>query len=118
VRVAPGIEAFGGGGFRVAGRWIAGSLLILNDVAEPWRPTSLAEVTAADLSQVVAERAGVEFILLGVGARMAPPPKTLRQALATSGIGLETMSTPEACRLYNVLAQEGRRIAAALLMVL
>jgi uncharacterized protein len=41
----------------------------------------------------------------------------VREALAAARVGLEVMDTPQACRLYNVLAQEGRRIAAALIAV-
>jgi uncharacterized protein len=64
-----------------------------------------------------AGRAEVEFLLLGVGPRNAPPPKPIRQALLAAGIGLEFMDTPAAARLYNVLTSEGRRVAAALIAV-
>jgi len=59
----------------------------------------------------------VELLLFGQGARMAPVPPALRQGLREAGIGLEPMDTGAACRTYNVLAAEGRRIAAALIAV-
>jgi uncharacterized protein len=59
----------------------------------------------------------VEFVVLGLGSQIAPPPKAVREALAGARIGLEVMDTPSAVRLYNVLASEGRRIAAALIAV-
>ena len=56
-------------------------------------------------------------MLLGTGETVSPAPRTVREALQAAGIGLEVMSTPEACRLYNVLAAEGRRIACALIAI-
>ena len=80
--------------------------------------TSLAELTAESLQPVLAAgRAEVEFLLLGVGARNAQPPRAIREALLAAGMGLEFMDTPAAARLYNVLTSEGRRVAAALIAV-
>jgi uncharacterized protein len=116
MRTAPGVEAYGGGGFRVAGTRIDGSILILADDVRPWPPTSSASLTAEDFADVfAADRAAVEFVLLGTGAAVAPVPAIVRAALRDEGIGLEVMSTPEASRLYNILAADGRRMACALI---
>lgn len=118
MREPPSVDAFGGGGFRVGGERIEGSVLILNDDAGPWSPVALAALNTDDFAPVLsAPREAVEFVLLGTGARIAPAPRPVREALAAAGVGLEVMSTPEACRLYNVLARDGRRIAAALIAV-
>ena len=118
LRHAPAIEGYGGGGFRVQGEWIQGSTLILDDVARPWRVAALAELAPDAFAPVLAEgAAAVEFVLLGTGATTAPPPRAVREALKAAGLGLEIMDTPAACRLYNVLAQDGRRVAAALIAV-
>ncbi|CAN5301889.1 Mth938-like domain-containing protein [soil metagenome] len=117
MREAPAIDGYGAGGFTVSGTRIDGSLLILDDKAGPWSPRSLADLTSTDFADVIARKVEVEFVLLGCGLRMAPPPKALRGAFADLRIGLEVMDTPTACRLYNVLASEGRRLAAALLAV-
>lgn len=117
-RAAPSIDAYGDGGFRLDGAWHAGSLLIVADAAQPWAVASLAELTPESLAPVLqAGRAEVEFVLLGVGARNAQPPRTVREALLAAGVGLEFMDTPAAARLYNVLTAEGRRLAAALIAV-
>jgi len=117
-RDAPSIDAFGGGGFRLSGAWHTGSLLILADEARPWPVAALAELTLESLEPVFAAgRAEVEFLLLGVGARNAQPPRAIREALLAAGLGLEFMDTPAAARLYNVLTSEGRRLAAALIAV-
>ena len=119
MREPPAVEAFGGGGFRVAGRRIEGGLLILDDQPGLWPAgPGLADLTAEEFAAVLgAPREAVEFVLLGTGAGVAPAPRPVREHLAKAGLGLEVMSTPEACRLYNVLARDGRRIAAALLPV-
>lgn len=118
LRQPPSIETYGGGGFRVSGERLEGSILILDDAATPWPAPALAELGAQDFQAVTAAQPGVvELVLLGTGLRTAIAPRALREALAAAGLGLEVMSTPEACRLYNLLAQEGRRLAAALIAV-
>jgi uncharacterized protein len=117
-RNAPSIEAYGEGGFRLDGARHEGSLLIVSDEARSWPVRTLAELTAERLAPVLeAGRAEVEFLLLGVGARNAMPPRPVRDLLQRAGIGLEFMDTPAAAKLYNVLTAEGRRVAAALIAV-
>jgi uncharacterized protein len=117
-RDAPSIDAYGDGGFRLDGERHEGSLLIVGDVAQVWPVTSLAELTVEALAPVFAAgRAEVEFLLLGVGARNALPPRAIREALLVAGMGLEFMDTPAAAKLYNVLTAEGRRLAAALIAI-
>ena len=116
MREALAIESFGPGGFRVAGVWRPGSLLILADAARDWRPANLADVSAEDFAEVLAAEAGqVEFVLLGTGPRQALPPRAVATALRTAGLGLEFMATDAAARLHNVLASEGRLFATALI---
>jgi uncharacterized protein len=118
LRQPPLVEAFGGGGFRIAGERWDGSVLILNDAVQAWPVASLAALTPADLAVVLdAPREGVELLLLGVGASLSLAPKAVREALKAANLGLEVMTTPEACRMYNYLAGEGRRVAAALIAV-
>jgi uncharacterized protein len=59
----------------------------------------------------------VDVIFLGMGAEIAHAPAGLRTRMEELGIGLEVMASPAACRTYNVLAAEGRRVAAAVLPV-
>lgn len=118
MRQPPSIDAWGGGGFRVSGQWRPGSLLILDDAPRDWSVAGLQTLTVADFAPVLA--AGpevVEFVLLGTGLTQALPPREIRDALRAAGLGLEFMSTEAAGRMYNVLAGEGRRMAAALIAV-
>jgi uncharacterized protein len=117
LRRPPSIDAWGGGGFRVSGDWLPGSLLILDDQPRSWPATALASLTPADFADVFAAGGAVEFVLLGVGLVNALPPREVRDALKLAGVGLEFMSTEAAARTYNVLASEGRRLAAALIAV-
>ena len=117
MRQPPSIDAWGGGGFRVAGAWRPGSLLILDDQPRDWSVSSLSELTPEAFAEVFAAGGAVEFVLLGVGLANALPPRPVRDALKAAGVGLEFMSTEAAARTYNVLASEGRRLAAALIAV-
>ncbi|HJV40694.1 Mth938-like domain-containing protein [Caulobacter sp.] len=117
MRQPPSIDAWGGGGFRVAGVWRPGSLLIVDDQPRDWAVTALADLTPASFAEVFAAQGTVEFVLLGVGLANALPPRPVRDALKAAGVGLEFMSTEAAARTYNVLASEGRRMAAALIAV-
>ncbi len=110
------IESYGSSGFRVTGVAYRSSILVFPDETVSWAVTDMADVTFDALRPVV-ERGGVEILLLGCGARMAPPPIALRQALRAAGIVVDAMDTGAACRTYNVLLAEERRVAAALLAV-
>ncbi len=114
----PVIDAFGGGGFRISGERVDGSVMILQGAVRSWPVRSLQALEPHHLSAVA--RLGpleVEVLLLGAGAGMALTSKAVREAMFNAGVGLDVMSTPEACRMYNYLAGEGRRVAAALLAV-
>jgi uncharacterized protein len=118
MRRPPSIDAFGGGGFRVSGFWRPGSLLILNDDPDDWRPAALADLRVEDFASVLAGGPELsEFVLLGTGPEQAQPPRQVREIIRAAGLGLEFMSSAAAARTYNVLVSEGRRFAAALIAV-
>ncbi|HEY1425639.1 MAG TPA: MTH938/NDUFAF3 family protein [Caulobacteraceae bacterium] len=118
MREPPAIDSYGGGGFRVAGVWRPGSLLILGDAPQAWRPAVFADIAIEDFAAVLAAPRGtVEFVLLGTGAAQALPPREIRDALRSAGLGLEFMATEAAARTHNVLASQGRLFATALIAV-
>jgi len=118
MRMAPGVEAYGGGGFRVAGQRYEGSILIFEDGVRPWSVPDLKSLTPDALAPALAAGiATVEFVLIGAGLAVAPAPRPVRDAVQAAGLGLEVMNTPEACRLYNLMAEDGRRVAAALIAI-
>jgi uncharacterized protein len=112
------IDGYGGGGFRVSGQRIEGSVIVFPDKVVPW---SVEEgmLSAGSLEAVsAAGRAGtVELLLIGTGARMTRIDGALRRALRADGVVVEAMDSGAACRTYNVLMAEGRRVAAALIAV-
>jgi uncharacterized protein len=110
----PFIERYGSGGFRVSGTVFTGSVLILPDRALAWAPASLAEITPESL-RPAAEHGDIEILLIGCGRRMQLIAKPLRAALREVGIVIDTMDSAAACRTYNVLVAEERRVAAAIL---
>jgi len=108
------IEAYGTRGFRVTGTLHAGSILVFPETSMAWPVQSMAEVTVAALDPVIA-RGGVEILLLGCGPRLLRVAPELRQSLRAAGITVDAMDTGAACRTYNVLLAEERRVAAALI---
>ena len=112
--VQPGrqvIERYAASGFRVSGAVYTGPVLVFPDVTLVWAEAAL---TAESLAPII-EHGGVELLLLGLGRRMTPIAAGLRAALKASGVAIEAMDTGAACRTYNVLLAEDRRVAAALL---
>lgn len=107
------VESYGNGGFRIAGEWHEGSLLLLPSGIRPLRGAPSVD----GLGDVLGAADPVDVLLVGMGADIAPLPRPLRAALDEAGIGVEVMSTPSACRTYNVLLTEARRVAAALVAV-
>lgn len=107
---AQAIEGYGPGFFRVGGHVLRGAALVTPWDAGPWGglPDCAAPLTLAGR---------IDVLLLGMGAEIAHAPQAFREALEAAGIGVEVMNSPAACRTYNVLLGEGRRIAAALLPV-
>ena len=90
------------------------SLVVLPDeVISDWT-TTWTGLTAPDFD-VVLMRAP-EIVLLGTGQRQHFPSPAIYKALIAARIGVEIMDTPAACRTYNILAGEGRRVAAALIL--
>jgi len=90
------------------------SLIVLpGRIITEWQPVAPDAMTQEHFSELSEQ--GLEILLLGTGARLCFPSPRLIQALAQQGIGLETMDTFAACRTYNILAAEGRKVAAALI---
>lgn len=111
------LDAYGGGGFRISGVFHAGSILLLPTGPRSWAPQGMDELDLAAFGPVLAERRAFEILLLGTGARFALLAPKLRLSLQENGLAVDAMDTGAACRSFNVLTAEGRRVAAALLAV-
>ena len=104
------IEGYGPGFFRVGKHMLRGACLVTPWVAGPWGGM-------ADVATPLALVGRIDVLLVGTGAEIAHVPPAFRDALEAHGIGVEVMNSPAACRTYNVLLGEGRRVAACLLVV-
>lgn len=104
------IEGYGPDFFRIGGEVIEGGALIHAAGARSWGGYE-------DTETILAVKSEIDFILLGTGDSMTPVPAAFRAALQEAGIGIEPMASPSACRTYNVLVSEGRRVAAVLVPV-
>lgn len=82
-----------------------------------WPAATLEDITADSLSPVHDIEESVDLLIVGCGPDFAPEPAGLRSALKAKDLSLEWMDTGAACRTYNVLAGEERRVAAALIAV-
>ena len=92
----------------------AQNLVVLGDrIVTDWQPGGFDHLTAEDFSRLAGLKA--EIVLLGTGARLRFPRPELTRALYAARIGLEVMDLQAACRTYNILAAEERKVAAALL---
>ncbi len=91
------------------------SLIITPDtLIRNWPPVDFNQLTIEHLETVA--RLEPELVLLGLGSRLQFPDPFLTEPLTSRNIGIECMDTPAACRTYNFLAAEGRRVAAAILI--
>jgi uncharacterized protein len=115
----PAIDAYGDGGFRIGGVRKEGATLILDGSARSWRdaPRDAGALTPEHFADLIGAQARPDMVVLGAGARLIHPPAAVRKAFRDAGIGLEVMDTGSACRAYNLLAGEARRVYAALLPV-
>jgi uncharacterized protein len=98
---------------RIADRWLAGHVIVAPDrVIDTWQVSEPARLKLGDLQPAIDLQP--EIILLGTGSQLLLPDVELMSALADFSIGLEIMNTPAACRTFNVLVHEHRRVVAAL----
>lgn len=88
-------------------------LLDAKRIIANWAPGGFAGLGADDFAAIVA--LGPEVVLVGTGSRLRFPPVAVLRPLIDARIGYEIMDFAAACRTYNVLASEGRAVAAALL---
>jgi uncharacterized protein len=107
------IDSYGPGGFRIGEVWHDGAQIVSPEGVAPLE-TPLSPERLAPLVRMAPD---IDVVLIGQGPEIAPLPRNIRVLLEEAGIGVEIMATPSACRTYNVLLAEERRVAAVLLPV-
>ena len=104
------IDGYGPGFFRVGGEVLTGAVIVTATGAKRWAGLE-------DFAALTGLATQVDVILFGSGATMTGAPAALTRAVEEAGMGLEPMASPSACRSYNILLAEGRRVALAALPV-
>jgi uncharacterized protein len=107
------ITGYGEGYVMVNGQRHEASLIVLPDRIVPWDAQSFDALSLEHFSSLKDLR--LEILLLGTGPRQRFPHPRLTAPLAQAGIGVEVMDLQAACRTYNILVAEERKVAAALL---
>ena len=107
------ITAYGDDYVMVNGARQETSVVVTAEEVAPWSAATFEALTADDFRALA--RLGVEIVLLGTGRRQRFPHPRLTASLAEARIGLEVMDLKAACRTYNILVAEERRVALALL---
>ena len=82
-----------------------------------WPVDALGAITLESVAPITLADPAIELLILGCGQKFALAPPALREKLRGHGIVVEAMATPAACRTYNVLLAEDRRVAAALIAI-
>lgn len=104
------VEGYGPGFFRIGGAVWRGPVLT--------GPAGTAEWGGyGDGDALLALAGRIDVLFVGTGAEVAHLPADITGRLQAAGIGIEAMTSPAACRTYNVLLAEGRRVALAALPV-
>ncbi|MFN3701394.1 MAG: Mth938-like domain-containing protein [Alphaproteobacteria bacterium] len=114
------IQSYSGGAFRISGEVYEGAVIVRQNAVTLWpAPDDFQKLSEPDFIAIEAMRAeeGLDVILFGCGARQQFLPPPLKTALRQKGLSFDMMDTGAACRTYNVLMAEGRRVAAILLPV-
>jgi uncharacterized protein len=111
------IDAYGNMGFRFAGMSHRGSILCLPSGIHGWAALDAASLGVADFAKAIEEIAGIDVMLVGTGLEPYPLPRELRAALREAGLNAEIMTTSAAVSTFNILVEEGRNVAAALIAV-
>ena len=104
------IDGYGPGFFRVGGEVVEGPCLVTGRGTRGWGGWE-------DTDTLIAAGQEVDVLFVGTGAEIAHAPGPFRTAMEEAGVAFEVMASDAACRTYNVLLSEGRRIGVALIPV-
>ena len=102
------------GRIRVRDEVYTASVILTAETVLEWPCRSVPALTLSDFEPIL--KLGPEVVLLGSGLTLKFPGREIGIHFGVQGIGFEVMDTAAACRTYNLLVHEGRRVAAALII--
>ncbi len=108
------IQNYGEAHVTINGERIERSLILTPEKRLDWPALTAASLDEAQLTPLLEDEP--ELVIIGTGPRQLVPSPTIMRFFARHGIGLEFVSTPAACRIYNILAGEGRRVGCGLMV--
>jgi len=110
------VQSYAGGVFRISGETYEGAVILTPEVTSFWETAqNIADLTLEDFDPILKLTTEYDVFLLGTGAHMQFLPKDLKNDLRAKGLSFDMMDTGAACRTYNVLMAEGRRVLVAML---
>lgn len=110
------IQRYTDGKITISNTEYSSSLIVTPDAVRSWPLDNLAALSSDDFSAVFELDYQPEIVILGTGENLHFPTADQTQALINAQIGLEVMDTAAACRTYNVLADDGRKVVVYLLL--
>jgi len=111
------IDSYGDWQFRAQGTQIKGNALVFPTSLVPWDLESGGQISIKTLQPFLDIADDLDIVLVGCGEQMQFLSQEIRHAFAARGVGIDPMDTGAACRTFNILAIEERRVAAALVAV-
>ena len=108
------IRAYSDGEISLNDKVINHSVIITPDLVQRWEPRQIEELTAGHCRQL--GELNPEVVIIGTGKTLKFPPPQLTVGLQSRGIGVEIMAHDAACRTFNILLAEDRRVIVALIM--
>lgn len=110
------ITSYGPDWVKVGEQEFRRSVIVMPErLVNDWPPQTFGDLVEAHFEMIA--RLEPEIVLLGTGSRQRFPRPPLIRPLTSRGVGVEVMATAAACRTYNIIMLEGRRVAAALLLL-
>jgi len=109
------IQSYKSGQFEVSSKQFTTPIIVLPKHILEWDVSDVYNITEADFDQILDNRQDIDILLFGGGNKQQFPEPELRNILQQNRIAIEAMDTGAACRTYNLLLAEGRKIAAALI---
>ena len=110
------VQSYANGRFKISSVAYEHAVFVFPDAVHEWHfQGGFDDLTLDDFTLLIEKSGELDVILLGCGPKMRFLPPALQNALKNNGLSIDIMDTGAACRTYNVLLAEGRRVVAALL---
>jgi len=113
----PPVDAYGNGGFRLGDQRFEGSVIVTPLGLYPWSPKSVEQITPVSLAPIIEAAGHFDFVIIGLGEQTVRLPADAQRRLESQAIFPDAMATGPACRTYNMMLSENRRVAAAFIAV-